>query len=105
MSDGTVSRVLPAAIADSLTPDGRRRLGRYGEQYVQGLVQKSHALADEGSFFLAANPTPGTGVATIAAQATLADTAPFLLVKNAGAKRLYLDALLLIATAPGTNGT
>ena len=100
-----VSRVLPQAQSD--TTDARVRAGRYGELVTQGLWNTQHALADEGAYFVSTNPAPGTGLATIAAPTTLADTSPFILVKNnhkAGGKRLYLDFLKLICTAAGTGG-
>lgn len=67
--------------------------------------QKSYQFIDEGSYYCATNPTPGTGIATTAAVTTLSDTSPFLLVKNNGTKTIYLDYLKLIVTAAGTNGT
>lgn len=64
----------------------------------------SHVLADEGSYHTISNPTPGTGLNTIAVQTTLADTAPFLLVKS-GLKPVSFDYLRLVVIAPGTGGT
>src|SRR6267142_4693351 len=85
------------------------RFGRYGEQWSQNLFNKSHGLAEEGSYFVISN-TPGTGLATIAAPTTLADTSPFIYLVNTETngiygKRTYLDYLRLIATAAGTAGT
>lgn len=88
--------------------DALPRGGRYGETIVELRSPKPHGLADEGSYFVATNPTPGTGLATIAAQASLADTAPFILLTNTNpvnGKRIYLDYLRFIATAAGTAGT
>src|SRR5579872_531861 len=107
--DGSVGRTLPVAVGDGTKPQQFKRLGRYGEVYSQALgAGKTHIYADEGSYFLATNPTPGTGLATIAAQASLADTAPFILIRNGnptGGKRIYIDQVMLIVTAPGTAGT
>lgn len=50
-------------------------LFRYPDQVAPSPAQ---AAADFGAYFTAVNPTPGTGLATIAAQATLADTSPFV---------------------------
>ncbi len=71
--------------------------------------QKSYQFAVEGTYFCATNPTPGTGIATIAAPTTLADTSPFWIVKNNNTqtsnKYIYLDYLKMIVTAAGTAGT
>lgn len=107
--DGVVARAFPTRIPDGTRTQMSRRLGADGSVYVQAMgAAKTHLYADEGTYFLATNPTPGTGLATIAAQASLADTAPFVLIKNgnpAGGKRIYMDQLVLIATAAGTGGT
>jgi hypothetical protein len=54
------------------------------------------------------NPTPGTGLATIAAQASFVSTAPFILVKNNApkdsAERIRFRYLRLQNTAAGTAG-
>jgi hypothetical protein len=100
------SRSLPQPVSDG--QEVKARGGKYGELYGLNLYNKAHGLAEEGSYFVTTNPTPGTGIATIATQASLADTAPFILVKNnqkAGGKRAILDFLKLICTAPGTAGT
>jgi hypothetical protein len=63
-------------------------------------------LADMGDYFIARNPTPGTGLAGIAAADGLDDTEGTLLVRNSNsAKRVYLDYLKLRVTVAGTNGT
>lgn len=107
--EGSVSRQLP--IPDTDNDNGGIRLGRYHDQYVIPTVQKSHALADEGSYFVTTNPTPGTGIVfTAAAQTAFSDTTPSLVVKNNDAasntnyKRLHLDYIKLLVTAAGTAG-
>lgn len=88
------------------------RADQYGNAMVIPLGGKQHGLADEESYFIATNPVPGTGLATIAALQTLVDTSPFILIQNGDAasadgpaSRLYLDYVKLEATAPGTAGT
>lgn len=106
-------QVARAKTAYSASADGASVLPRvsgYGEQFVQPLHGKLQALADEGSYFLDRNPTPGTGLATIAAPTALDDTKPFILLMNQAAatlspsRRIYLDYLKLIVTAAGTAG-
>lgn len=100
-----VARVLPTLTVDGI--EVANRGGRYGENYVIPLFSPRIGLADEGSYFVAMNPTPGTGLATIAAPTTLVDTSPFLMLLNndvAGQKRAYLDFIKLIVTAAGTAG-
>lgn len=64
-----------------------------------------HNILDQECYFTASSPTPGTGLATIAAQASLAGTAPFLMIRPGAVKSVYLDYVRLIATAAGTAGT
>jgi hypothetical protein len=81
----------------------------YGDQHVWLLHAKNYGLADEGSYFVTRNPTPGTGLATIAALTAIVDTSPFIVIANDAPpesnKRLYIDYIRLICTAPGTAGT
>lgn len=67
------------------------------------------ACGEAEAYYSAVNPTPGTALATIAAQTTLADTSPFVSIiaapAGAGAKSVYLDYLKLIVGATGTGGT
>jgi len=63
-------------------------------------------LCDEGSYFVATNPTPGTAIAGIAAADGYDDTEALLYISNTHAtKHVYLDYLRLNVSAAGTNGT
>jgi hypothetical protein len=109
-SDAVISRAKPSPKSGDGVLNPRPRTSPFGESYsVVADHKPAHILADEGSYFVTTNPTPGTGLATIAAQASLADTAPFVLVGNGAAAssgvRIYFDYLKLIATAAGTAGT
>lgn len=82
----------------------------YGDASVQSLIgSRLLALADEGSYFVATNPTPGTPIAGKAAPTTLADTAALISFFNgnpaSSKKRMYLDFILLMVTAAGTSST
>lgn len=104
---GTVKRTLPATSSDGGT--AQPRTSNRGELMVAPISKARCALADEGSYFVATNPTPGTGVAGIAAADGLDDTEAFIVLRNnntvASGKRIYLDRLKLRATVAGTNGT
>jgi hypothetical protein len=90
------------------------RLARYAEQYVASLWNSLHALADEGSLFVAQTATPGTGITLSSATGTTyaatqgifgvnnLDTTPSL--NGAGLDIIPLW-LKLIITAAGTAGT
>jgi hypothetical protein len=104
-----VSRALPAPVSADGAVVGNPRASRYLEQLVQPVVLTKHVLADEGAYFLATNPTPGTAIAygSAGTQAAFSDTVPFFLIKNnaaLGGKRTYLDYLKLLesGTAPAT---
>ena len=105
---GWVSRMLPQAEQDN--DGGLVRLGRFGDVWTIGAVRKQHALADEGSYFVANTGNPATGVATAAAPTAFSDTAPMLTfynqdsAGNQNSKRLHLDFIRLTVTAAGTAG-
>lgn len=61
----------------------------------------AQAAAEEGRYFIATNPTPGTGLATIAALASLADTSPFIMMR-AQNRMVVLDYLRLTYAVLGT---
>ncbi len=96
------------------------RSGRYGEEMNLSLIPKNHLLADEGSYFVAQNPTPSTAIAAAAnCDATHAlptiggntDLQPYFVVYNSAspsdptAPRVYLDAFQLLVSNAGANGT
>lgn len=86
---------------------GPVHLTRFGEVVTTSMTGgKCYQLADEGSYFLATNPTPGTGIAGIAASTSYDATESLLHIRNTStSKRLYLDFIELVVTAAGTNGT
>jgi len=100
-------RTIPAATTEGAIAPARG--SRFGEAYGQLVGKGCYALADEGSYFVASNPTPGTGIAGIAATGAFSDAESLLVLKNtytaAEGKRIYLDRLHLIVTAAGANGT
>ena len=105
---GVVHRIKPDANPEYT--DEEFRLTKYGELYVSPLTQTNHMIADEGSYYIASSPTPGTGLA-FAVTAAASDTAGnFLFIKNndnvsdsPNTKRLYLHYIRLICTvAPAT---
>lgn len=84
------------------------RASRHGEQVVQPFGSPLYPVADEGSYFIATNPTVGTAIVGIAAADGYDDAEALIYIENteaAGGKRVYLDFIELTATAAGTNGT
>lgn len=86
------------------------RVSQYGELLTQPLGKSGkYALCNEGSYYVLTNPTPGTGIAGIAAADGFDDTEALLHMRNdateASGTRIYLDYLVLRCTAAGTNGT
>lgn len=94
---------------DSGTPIAQLRAGAYREMATLSIIPGKQVLADEGAYFVATNPTIGTGVA-YALQTSFSATAAFLALFNnnpasvGGGRNLYLDTLRLIltGTAPAT---
>lgn len=116
ISQGVVLRQKPSPNPDGVRDGVPFRAGRYGEEVNLSLVQKSHVLADEGSYFVVSNPTPGTGIASAAAPTGVpaigaTDTKPFFVYQNTDSpsnpngKRTYFDYIRFRNTAAGTNGT
>lgn len=105
----TAERALPVPTQDN--DDVEQRGSRYGDTIGMLVSPKGLVAADEGSYFIATNPTPGTGIATLAAPTTFVDTSPFLILQNnwtatdPRSRRIYLDYLRLQCTAAGTNGS
>lgn len=73
-----------------------------------GFGAKQHRYADAGKYFVATNPTPGTGIVS-GVVTTLADTTPLLLLKNNNAVdsgiKVALDFLRLHCTVVGVGHT
>ena len=73
-----------------------------------GFGSKTHRYADAGKYFVASNPTPGTGVIGMVSTTNDA-TKPSLLFKNgnsvASGVRCYLDYLRLYCTVVGVGHT
>ena len=106
----TPARAIPSPQADQKAPVTNVRGGRYGEQYVFSLVPTKHMLADEGTYFIATNVTPGTAqLCNI--QAAFSDTTPLLYIQNNDskanpfAKRIYLDYIKLICSIAPASST
>lgn len=85
---------------------GPVRATRYGELMTSPIHQKVYGLIDDGSYFIATNPTMGTGIAGIAASTSYDATEHLLHLRNTStSKRLYLDFIDLVVTAAGAAGT
>jgi len=104
--NGMVRRALGLSVGDGI--EAEARLGRYGELFAQMIGSPRHTLADEGSYFVAANPTPGTAIAHVVSAAVSETAGNVLYLKNndaLGGKRIYLDYLRLIAETAPASGT
>lgn len=94
-----------AIAADGILGLFAPRVSPYRDQHVIPMWPTKHPLADEGSYFVATNPTPGTAVA-YALQTAFSDTANGLFViqnnNPAGGPNVALDyiKLILSGTAP-----
>lgn len=100
-----VSRGLPQIYPD--TQYVEQRGGRYGSTIAEPISRGTYGLADEGAYFTAQNPTPGTGVAHALTTAFSNTAALFSLFNKSpiGGKRIYLDyfRLIVTGTAPATS--
>lgn len=104
-----VSRDLPAVNSDSANVEVPQRLGKYADMYSMPMMKPRLVGADEGSYFVAQNATPGTGIAKNGAVTAFSDTNALFVLQNtlsasATAKRIYLDQLWLICTTAQAAG-
>jgi hypothetical protein len=86
------------------------RLAGRGEQYVENLFNGMHALAQEGSFYVAQTATPGTGITlTVATGVTFLNTQGVLGINNTDSgpfgKTIWLDSIRFICTTAPTVAT
>lgn len=99
---GVTRRDQPAKSAEGVNQQAR--VGGRGELVVIPVTQGTYPLADEGGYFTAVNPTPGTGIIHALTTAWSATAALFCLrnTDGEGAKRIYLDyvKLMCLGTAP-----
>lgn len=85
---------------------GGVRATRFGELITVPMGSKVYGYLDDDSYFVATNPTMGTGIAGIAASTSYDAAEHLLFLRNTSpSKRLYLDFIDLVVTAAGTNGT
>jgi hypothetical protein len=101
--NGIAASALPTASPEAA--EGKVRLGRYREQYSLNLVPTKHLLAEEGSYFVGSNQSPGTTVARNAVNTSFSNTVGLCHIFNkaaAGGKRIYLDYLKLILAGVST---
>lgn len=102
----SVGAALPSAIADSTNPATPTRVGKYGEAYTSAISNKELFTADEGSYFVAITPTPGTGIIGHAAPTTFDEAKPYIVLYNGHAsKNLYPQFLHLHETVASVGGT
>jgi hypothetical protein len=82
---------------------------RRGALHVAPWGSPASNLAEVGQYFVATNPTAGTGIPGIAAADGINALENLISVYNAdtaaGGKRIYMDYLTLRLTAAGTSGT
>jgi len=97
-----VGEALPGQYADNATAP--LRCTPRGEQIVEQI--NGAILVNEGSYFIVTNPTPGTGIAGIAAANGYDATEALCTIRNSHAsKKLVLDHIKLQPTAAGASGT
>lgn len=100
-----IYRDRPNPNPDSLVSGGPNRASRYSEAYGVSITGKEYMAADEGSYFTALTPTPGTGIIGHAAPTTFDETKPYLLLYNGGQNRIYPQYLRLHDTVVSTAAT
>lgn len=99
---GLVDRIKPTRTTDGSYTAAR--MSRYGEIIVQPVSQGIYPIADEGSYFKAVPPSPGTGFVQ-GIISGFGATVGFVAISNsdaAGGKRIYLDYLTMICSSPPT---
>ena len=100
-----IARDLPSAGADGPSVVTPSRTGTYGEAYASVVTNKELFTADEGSYFTAITPTPGTGIIGHAAPTTFDEAKPYIVLYNSGTKRIYPQFLRLYNTVVSVGDT
>lgn len=101
-----VQTALPAAIlADGGTTAVPGRADKYQAANVITVSNKEFGCVDEGSYFMALTPTPGTGIIGTVSIAAITDVSPTMVIYNGHAtKMLYPQFLNLHETVVSTTG-
>lgn len=80
-------------------------------QKVVNIWNQMQGIVDEGTYYIATNPTPGTGIATTTSITTENQLAPVMMIQNQwtpgdpNAKNIYPVSLQLLVTAAPTSAT
>ena len=97
--------VPPGGAFDNPGAVAQGRHTNYGDAHTLPLGLGRHNLADEGSYFTAITPTPGTGIVD-GVVTTFVETTPSILIYNGTSnKRLFLDFIRLTVTVAPVGGT
>jgi hypothetical protein len=99
-----IFRDRPSPAVDNALDAAPGRGGRYGERYVVPVSNKELAAGDEGSYFMAFTPTPGTGIIGHAAPTTFDEAKPYLVLYNGGQNRIYPQFLSFHDTVVSVGG-
>src|SRR5678815_1839365 len=97
-----IAQNLPGTNADGAGSPARA--DQYLGAYVSPITGKEWLSADEGSYFTAVSPTPGTGIIGHAAPTTFDEAKPYLVLYNGGSKRIYPQFLRLHETVASVGG-
>lgn len=100
-----INRALPTGTSDGQTSATPTRTGTYGEAYVNPITGKELFTADEGSYYMALTPTPGTGIIGTVSIAAITDVSPTMVLFNGSTKRCYPQLLNLHETVVSTSGS
>jgi hypothetical protein len=105
--EAEVMRYLPRKKRDNELRS-RLKVDGWGKLLGRILTARDDLEAELGRYFVLSNPTPGTGLSTIAALTGFTDLSPFILVKNEAPKesgeRIKFRYLRLQNTVAGTAG-
>lgn len=102
-----ISTISKLADGSALPP----RMGNRGEQFVYSMFADMKALAMEGSYYVAATATPGTGITlSVATGTTFSDTQALLVLNNNDSvgttgRNIYLDFVRIIVTTAPTSAS
>src|SRR5581483_4747623 len=107
VDNGAIQRSVRAITASGDGNTGPLSIDRRNEAIVQNLWNSMHALATEGSLYVAQTATPGTGIVLTSATGTsFSDTQAIFGVNNTDAALDVIPLWLkLVITAAGTAGT
>ncbi len=105
LNQSLVSRALPSPNSDGTSSSVSQRADRYGGMFITAPAVGKYPWAEEGSYFVARTPTPGTGVSHTVLTGFDATKAMIFGNNTSTTKSVWIDRIKLITTVAAASAT